>query len=108
MSVMVATGWIFLGLGMLFSLVGIVGVFRFPDVYTRLHASSICATSATLSVLLGSLFFMGWGPMMGKTLVLLLFFLLSSPVTSHIIARYAWEKGITPWRKPRTTVEEEG
>jgi multicomponent Na+:H+ antiporter subunit G len=36
----------------------------------------------------------------GKILVITLFFMVSSPVSGHIIARYAWRSGQVPWRRP--------
>ena len=93
-------GWTFISLGVVFAIIGNLGVILFPDVYTRLQASSTCGTTATLSVILGCFFFVEFGPMTGKIVVIALFFLVSSPVSSHIIARYAWKKEMVPWRRP--------
>ena len=94
-------GWILMGLGAVFAIIGNLGVLFFPDVYTRLQASSTCGTTATLSVMLGSILLADFGPMTGKIVVIAFFFLVSSPVSSHIIARYAWKKQMIPWRKAR-------
>jgi multicomponent Na+:H+ antiporter subunit G len=41
----------------------------------------------------------GLSPFTGKVAAITLFFLITSPVATHIIARYAWEEGIVPWRR---------
>ncbi len=98
---MIATiiGWSLICVGILFGVVGNVGVLIFPDVYTRLQASATCATTATLSVIIGCAFLVELGPMTGKLIVIGLFFLVSSPVSSHIIGRYAWKREMVPWRR---------
>jgi multicomponent Na+:H+ antiporter subunit G len=37
----------------------------------------------------------------GKILVITVFFFISSPVSSYIIARYAWHDEIIPWQKKK-------
>lgn len=90
---------VFLLLGVVFSIMGNLGVLIFPDVYTRLQASSTCSTTSVFSIFIATMLSAGFSPLSGKILVITLFFLISSPVSSYIIARYAWHKGITPWRK---------
>jgi multisubunit Na+/H+ antiporter MnhG subunit len=34
-------------------------------------------------------------------LLLIIFFFISCPTTTHIIARYAWYSGLDPWAPPR-------
>ena len=86
----------FLFLGIFFSLVGNVGVLRFPDVYTRLQAATKCAVTGVVSILFACMFLNGISPAGGRIMVITLFLLATGPVTSHIIARYAWQKGILP------------
>jgi multicomponent Na+:H+ antiporter subunit G len=90
---------LFLALGVVFDIMGLLGVLAFPDVYTRLQASATCTTTAVLSVLIAAMLITGWSPMTGKTLVIALFFIISSPVSAHIIARYAWNRNMVPWRR---------
>ncbi len=98
---MIVAVYFFLGLGIFFGVLGNIGVLRFPDVYTRLQASSKCGITSLLSILIAFMILKGFTPMTGRILVITLFFLISSPVASHIIGRRAWEEGITPWRKKR-------
>jgi multicomponent Na+:H+ antiporter subunit G len=92
---------VFVTLGVFFGLVGNLGVLRFPDVYTRLHASAKCSTTTLLSVFIACLILEGFSPLGGRILVIALFFLLTGPVAAHIIARRAWKRGVEPWRRRR-------
>lgn len=92
----------FLFLGILFGVVGNIGILLFPDVYTRLQASSTCSTTSVFSIFLAGMIHSGFAPMTGKLLGITVFFLVSSPVSAHIIARYAWYLEIQPWRKFRS------
>ena len=90
---------IFLGLGFIFALLGHVGVLVFPDVYTRLQASSTCTTTSVVSFFIAAMVDSGFSPMTGKIVVIAVFFIFSSPVSAHIVARYAWNRDIIPWRR---------
>ena len=75
-------------IGTFFSLSGVIGYIRFPDVYTRLHAS------AKVSVF-GVVFFMvaaiSYTPLsFGKGLVLIGLLLVTGPVISHTLASAAY------------------
>jgi multicomponent Na+:H+ antiporter subunit G len=89
---------VFLLLGIIFGLAGNIGIALFPDIYTRLQASSTCSTTAVFSILLAGMIHSGFTPMTGKLAGITIFFLISSPVSAHIIAKYAWRENIQPWR----------
>lgn len=91
--------YLFLLMAAVFNLMGIIGIILFPDPYTRLQASSTCSTTAVISVFIAVMLEAGFSAITGKVLVITLFFFISSPVGAHIIARYAWNTGIMPWRK---------
>lgn len=93
---------LFLLLGIVFGVIGNIGVILFPDVYTRLQASSTCTTTSVFSILLAGMIHSGFTPMTGKLMGIAVFFLVSSPVSAHIIARYAWHMEIMPWKKRKT------
>lgn len=96
---------IFAVLGIFFGIVGNIGVLRFPDVYTRLHASSKCSTTTVLSMFIACLLLAGFSPLSGRIVVIALFFLLTGPVAAHIIGRRAWKRGVPAWRRPRLPEE---
>ncbi len=80
-----------------FAVAGTVGLFRFPDVYTRLQASSLAGTTAVFTVFLAALSISPSIAVGLRVALVMFFFLLSNPTTTHIIARYAWRSGIDPW-----------
>jgi multicomponent Na+:H+ antiporter subunit G len=71
--------------GLFFVLVGVVGVIRLPDAYSRLHASGKVATLGLLGIIIG----VGvQAPVTIPKLVALgLFVAITAPVTSHAIAK---------------------
>jgi len=85
-------GLIFLWIGIGFCVVGILGLIRLPDLYTRLHASGKVSTVGLCSLLLGAAILM---PSVGlKILALGLFAVLTLPVSTHAIAAAAYRAGV--------------
>jgi len=87
------------GAGIIFGAAGIAGLFRFSDPYARLQAGSLCGTTAVLSIFIGALFLAPNAAVAARIIIITLFFLLSAPTGSHIVARFAWNSGIKP-KKP--------
>lgn len=92
---------IFLGLGIFFMVSGTLGVLRFPDLYTRLQASSKCQAAGVLAIFIGLLFYSGLSVFTPRMLAIAIFLLVTTPVASHAIGRAAYESGIEVWRKKR-------
>lgn len=76
-------------LGILFSLVASIGLFRFPDVFTRIHAAGITDTLGVILIFIGLMLMSGWNAAFGKLLLILLFTLLTSPTISYVLANTA-------------------
>ncbi len=76
---------------------GMIGILRFPDVYTRLHASTKCDTGGAMSILL-ALALLVEGPLIIKLKILVLMFLIAliNPMISHALARASHKSGIKP------------
>jgi len=88
---------ILLCLGSAFMLLGAVGVFRFPDLYSRVQASAKAATlGVTLMILALTIFFADFGITVSALLVIG-FFCLTAPVAGHMIARAAYFSGVPLW-----------
>ena len=85
--------------GAVFFLAGTVGLLRFPDVYTRLHAITK-ADNVGLGLVVAGLVLQAesWAAM-GKLLLVWLLVLLASASVAHLIARTALRKGIRPWKR---------
>jgi len=74
--------------GSVFLLLGSIGLIRMPDVYNRIQAGTKASTLGTMLSLVGLFFiFPGW---FGKFMVLIIFVLITNPVSSHTLARAAY------------------
>ena len=90
---------VFIGLGFVFALIGHLGVLLLPDVYTRLQASSTSTTTSVISFFIAAMLDGGFSIATGKIVAIMVFFLLSSPVSTHLVAKHAWNQEIAPWRR---------
>lgn len=80
---------LFLLLGSGFALVGSIGLVKFPDFYTRLHAPTKATTLGVGGVLVASVIFFssrGEGLSLHELLVSVFLF-LTAPVSAHLLAR---------------------
>lgn len=84
--------------GCLIMVLGAMGVIRFPDVYTRLHASTKCDTGGAISILLGVAVALGVSMTSLKILSVLFLIFLLNPVASHALARASHKYGVKPCR----------
>ncbi len=78
--------------GTIFSLVGILGYLRLPDVYTRLHATGKVGVFGAVLLLVAAA--LSTPLSIGKGLVLIVLLLIAGPTTSHAIASAAYRLGI--------------
>ena len=86
--------------GAFLTVVGSLGVLRFPDFYTRMHAASITDTGAATLMLLGMVLMAGT-PLTALKLVMVWgFLMLTSPTASHALANAAYSSGLWPWVGP--------
>ncbi|MEM9810709.1 MAG: monovalent cation/H(+) antiporter subunit G [Pseudomonadota bacterium] len=82
--------WVLLLSGGFFVIVGAIGVIRFPDFYTRLHAAGVTDTLGADLILLGLLFQAPGAMVAIKLLLILFFFIMTSPVATHSVAHAAY------------------
>jgi multicomponent Na+:H+ antiporter subunit G len=87
-------------LGSFLILSGGIGVLRFPDFYTRMHAAGITETLATAFILIGLMLLAGWSLVLAKLVMILLFVLLTSPTASHALAKAAQHGKLPPVLTP--------
>lgn len=83
-------------LGAFLVLSGGVGVLRFPDFFTRMHAAGVTETLATTLILFGLILLAGWTIVSFKLLLILLFILITSPVSSHALTKAALHGKLRP------------
>lgn len=86
----------FVSIGILFMLVGSVGILRLPDFYTRTHAVSKSDTLGIIFIILGLAIYEGLNQSSLKLLLVVLFIALANPVGTHALAKAALKKGLKP------------
>lgn len=86
--------------GAFFFLAGTVGLLRFPDIYTRLHALTKADNLGLGLVVLG-LTLQAESPSAALKLVLIWLLVLPAGATAaHLVANAATRGGIRHWRRP--------
>lgn len=73
-----------------------LGILRFPDLYTRLHAASKAGPIGAGLILLGAGIASGDVMIFARSLFGLVFLILTSPVSAHLLARAARRAEIRP------------
>lgn len=87
-------GLILITAGVLFDLLGCIGLVRFPDVYNRIQASTKCVVLGTTLSLLGAMVWLGSTAAIVKGLLCILFLLITSATAAHALARAAHRSGV--------------
>ena len=80
-----------------FSLIAGLGILRFPDVYSRMHAASKAGTVASGLMLLALAILAPDVGVATRALAGIAFFLLTAPIAAHLLARVAYSVGIEMW-----------
>ena len=87
-------GLIIITVGVMFDLLGCIGLVRLPDVYNRIQASTKCVVLGTTLSLLGAMFWLGSTPAFIKGTLCILFLLITSATAAHALARAAHRSGV--------------
>ena len=97
---------IFLAIGLVFNTLGVIGLLRFPDVYTRLHASTKATTFGSIFIFLGVVVFaisqyLGTSDsqylmVITHTIIAMFALAITNAAGSHAIARAAHRNGQNP------------
>jgi multicomponent Na+:H+ antiporter subunit G len=96
---MTAVGMVLVCGGVFFLLAGAIGLIRFPDFYTRMHAAGKCDTLGSLLVLTGLACYEGLGLASIKLLIVAVFIFITSPTATHAIARAAKRNRVSWWTR---------
>ena len=88
--------WVLLGAGSFFLVVGAIGLVRMPDIFTRMHATSVSETLGVGFILGGLMIQGGFTLVTFKLVCLFILLFLTAPVASHAIARAAIADGVEP------------
>lgn len=90
--------------GTAFSIIGIIGLVRLPDAYSRLHATGKVSTFGVVLLLAAAAIVLPgvWG----KALVMIALLLIAGPVVSHALGSAAYRLGIPMKRVVRDDLAE--
>ena len=89
--------WALLLGGSCFVVIGSIGINRFPDFFTRLHAASLTDTLGITLIIGGLMLQAGATGVTLKLLLILPIILVTGPVAAHALARAALQSGLRPW-----------
>ena len=98
--------FILLVIGIFFNGLGSIGLMRFPDVYTRLHAATKCTTFGSIFTSLAVIVFgfylwkvsgdSKYGVLALHAIAALACLIVTNPTGAHAIARAAYRSGVMP------------
>lgn len=89
---------IFMFIGAFLILVAAIGVYRMPDIYMRLAASSKAATLGAVCVLIALAIHFFTVGIAARSFATILFLFLTAPIAAHMIGRAAYITGCPLWK----------
>lgn len=87
---------ILLVVGALFALVATIGILRLDDLYMRMHAASKAGTLGSGVALIAIALYSQELDIVTRAVAGVVFFLLTAPVSAHLLARAAYLSGYRP------------
>ena len=90
-----------LAIGSFFIFSGSLGLIKLPDIFSRIHAAGLIDTLGSGFVVLSLVLYSGFTLVSFKLLLIPLFLLFTSPISSHAISLFAYESGL----KPKATIK---
>lgn len=90
---------ILLALGTVFFLAGTLGLLRFPDVYTRLHALTKADNIGVGFIIIALCLQAESWFVAGKLLLIWFLVFLTGASVSHLVAKNAFRNGVKIWKR---------
>lgn len=78
-----------------FTFVGVVGLYRLPDIYTRAHAVTKADTLGAGMALLASALAFGTTSAMLKAAILIVIVFVANPTAIHLLVRSAYSRDVS-------------
>lgn len=88
--------WLLLVSGGVFVIISTIGMLRFPDFFTRLHAASIADTLGSMLIIAGLILQVGFDFIAIKLLLIFFFVLFTTPTAAHALAKAALHGNLRP------------
>jgi multicomponent Na+:H+ antiporter subunit G len=79
--------------GAIFVLLAAVGLWRLPDIYSRMHAASKAGTLGSGLMLIALAVHAGDTSTTSRAIAGVVFFLLTAPISAHLLAKAAYAVG---------------
>ena len=95
-TVITISSGLLLFVGSFLCISGGIGLLRFPDFYTRMHAVGVTDTLGAGMILVGLMILNTDFLVFAKLVMVLLFTLLIGPTTSHVLAKAAFHNSVIP------------
>lgn len=92
---------IFLILGSFIVLLAGLGVVKMPDIYTRMSATSKASTLGVSIILITTGFFFGTTEIITRTLLIVIFLMITAPVASHLLGKAAHLNKLPLWDRTK-------
>lgn len=80
-------------------LLGALGLLKFPDFYTRMHAVGKCDTMGQFMIILGCAVYEGFSFISIKMILISIFYMFTIPAATHYIVKAAYYSGVKVWKK---------
>jgi len=89
--------YVFMTAGVAFIFIAALGVLRLPDLFMRMHANTKSATIGVGLIMLGAAIYFGEITITTRAMAVVIFLLITAPISSHLLARSAYFSGIPLW-----------
>lgn len=90
---------LFLAAGCFLLIVASIGVIRFPDFFSRMHAAGKADTMGQSCILIGLIIYSGFNLVSLKLLIIMGMIYVINPTATHYLAKAAYMKGVRPWER---------
>lgn len=87
-NILLIIAWIYIVIGM-------IGVFKFKKLYSRLLAGTTIDTVATLTILIALIIFAKDLSFTIRLILIIIFILITNPISNHVIIRSAFISGVS-------------
>ncbi len=78
--------------GTFFFFVGVTGLIRLPDVFSRMHATTKCDTLGAGLIFVGIIVWQGFSFISLNILIVLIFIWMTNPTAAHYIAKGEYQR----------------
>ena len=84
-------------IGAIFIFIAAIGVLRFPDLFTRMHANTKSATLGIGFIMGGVMLYFGDITVSTRALVVIIFLFITAPIGARLLARAAYFSKVPLW-----------